>query len=340
MLKNLLKQILTNTGPKLYFKKYIRKKIPILTNINLHSFGIKNKDKKFYVIRRSPGAGFFSNLTYVLAHLLIAKKYKFIPVIDMENYPTIYNEKKIINKTYNSWEYYFSKVSKYSLKDVYNSKSVILTSNFFENHMPTDMALKNEFHKIIKQYIQINPDILKEMQIFKKKYFKNTDKILGVHFRGTTYKTARGHAFPIPPKLMKKNIDNLIKKFGYNKIFVVTEEEKYLEYMKKYYPKKIIYCEVYRTLKIDVFKHYPRVNHRYKLGREILVEALLLSCCAGLTFVKSNVSSAAIAFSKKKLNLHPLLIGYNSRNKYISRWYWYFKKILPGWMGGFKINLK
>ena len=206
--------------------------------------------------------------------------------------------------------------------------------------MPTDMALKNEFHKIIKQYIQINPDILKEMQIFKKKYFKNTDKILGVHFRGTTYKTARGHAFPIPPKLMKKNIDNLIKKFGYNKIFVVTEEEKYLEYMKKYYPKKIIYCEVYRTLKIDVFKHYPRVNHRYKLGREILVEALLLSCCAGLTFVKSNVSSAAIAFSKKKLNLHPLLIGYNSRNKYISRWYWYFKKILPGWMGGFKINLK
>ena len=142
MLKNLLKQILTNTGPKLYFKKYIRKKIPILTNINLHSFGIKNKNKKFYVIRRSPGAGFFSNLTYVLGHLQIAKKYKFTPVIDMENYPTIYNEKNIKNKTYNSWEYYFKKVSKYKLDEVYKSKNVIITSNFFEHYMPTDMTLK------------------------------------------------------------------------------------------------------------------------------------------------------------------------------------------------------
>lgn len=340
MLKNLLKQILTNTGPKLYLRKYIRKKIPILTNINLNSFGTKNKNKKFYVIRRSPGAGFFSNLTYVLAHLLIAEKYKFIPVVDMENHPTIYNEKRLINKTYNSWEYYFNKVSKYELKDVYNSKSVILTSNFFESHMPIDMSLKKEFHKIIKKYIHINTDITKEMQKLKKKYFKNNDKILGVHFRGTTYKTARGHAFPIPPKLMKKNIDALIKKFKYNKIFVVTEESDYLEYMKKCYPEKIIYCKFYRTLKLDAFRHYPRINHRYKLGREILIETLLLSYCMGLTYVKSNVSSAAIAFSKKELNLHPLFIGYNSRNKYVSRWYWYFKKILPRWMGGFQINLK
>jgi hypothetical protein len=335
MLKNLLKQILNNTGPKLYFKKYLRKKIPILTNINLSSFGNKNKDKKFYVIRRSPGAGFFSNLTYVLGHLQIAKKYKFTPVIDMENYPTIYNEKKIINKTYNSWEYYFKKVSKYKLDEVYKSKNVIITSNFFEHHMPTDMSLKKEFNELIKKYIHIKPDILKEAKYFEKKYFKKNNKILGIHFRGTTYKTARGHAFPIPPKLMKKNIDTLIKKFKYDKIFVVTEEYQYLEYLKKYYPKKIIFCNVYRTRKLDAFKHYPRINHRYKLGREILIETLLLSCCKGLTFVKSNVSSAAIVFSKNKLNLHPLFIGYNSRNKFISKWYWYLKKILPNSMGGF-----
>jgi hypothetical protein len=77
-----------------------------------------------------------------LGHLQIAKKYKFTPVIDMENYPTIYNEKKIINKTYNSWEYYFKKVSKYKLDEVYKSKNVIITSNFFEHYMPTDMSLK------------------------------------------------------------------------------------------------------------------------------------------------------------------------------------------------------
>ncbi len=317
-------------------KNYLNKN-PIF---HFTSYGNKNPYKIFYIIKRTPGAGFFSNLTYVLGHLEIAKKYNFTPVVDMENYPTIYNEKKLINKTYNSWEYYFKKVSKYKLNEVYKSKNVIITSNFFLPHMSTDMSLKKELRKLIKEYIHIRPEITKEVQYLKQKYFRNNNKILGIHFRGTTYKTARGHAFPIPLKLMKENIDALIKKFNYNKIFVVTEEDRYLKYLKQYYPKKIIFCDVYRTKKTDAFKHYPRINHRYKLGREILVETLLLSCCSGLTFVKSNVSSAAITFSTNKLNLHPLFIGYNSRNKYISKWYWYLKKILPNWMGGFKINLK
>ena len=340
MLKNLIKQILTNTGPKLYLKKGNTKNIPILTNISLLSFGNKNQKKKFYVIKRSPGAGFFSNLTYVLGHLKIAENHNFIPVVDMENFPTIYNEKKKINGTKNAWEYYFKKVSDYSLKEIYKSQNIIFTSNFFENYVPTDMSLNDVFKKIINKYIHIDKNITKEVNFLKKKYFNGCKKILGVHFRGTTYKTARGHAFPLTKKMMKKNIDFLIKKFKYKKIFVVTEEQGHLEFLKKHYKNKIIYLNVFRSNKEDAFKYYPRLNHRYKLGREIMIETLLLSSCSGITFVKSNVSSAAIAFSGKKLKLHPLLIGYNSRNKYIAKWYWYIKKILPVWMGGFKINYK
>ncbi|NMN67067.1 hypothetical protein VP91_00002000 [Candidatus Pelagibacter ubique] len=339
MLKNFLKKILTNLGPQTYLKKYKKIKMPILNNIKLDSLGNKNKHKKFYIIRRSPGAGFFSNLTYVLGHLEIAEKYRFTPVVDMKNFPTIYNEKKSINNSTNSWEYYFKKVSKYDLKEVYKSKNLIFTSNFFESHMATDMASKKNFYKLLKKYIHIKLNIKREIDILKKKIMTN-DKVLGVHFRGTTYKTARGHAFPIPLDLMIKNLDFLIKKFKYDKIFIVTEEEKYLDYLKKYYKKKLIFLNVFRTNKLDAFKHYPRSKHRYKLGKEILIETILLSYCSGLTFVKSNVSSAAILFSRKKIKLHPLFIGYNSRNKYISKWYWYFKKILPEWMGGFRLKFK
>ena len=340
MIKNLIKKFLTNTGPGLHFKNTDSKNRPILTNISLHSFGVNNPNKIFYVIRRSPGAGFFSNLTYVLGHLKIAENHKLIPVVDMENFPTIYNEKKSIHKSKNSWEYYFEQVSNYDLKEIYKSKNVILTSNIFENHVPTDMSLNNIFKKTINKYIKIKKNIKNEIIFFKKKYFMGSKKILGVHFRGTTYKTARGHAFPLPKNTMKKNIDVLIKKFNYEKIFVVTEEKEYLKFLKKHYGNKIISLNVFRSSNQDAFKHYPRLNHRYRLGREIMIEALLLSLCDGITYVRSNVSSAAIAFSKKKIRLHPLLIGYNSRNKYISRWYWYIKKFLPGWMGGFKINYK
>ena len=94
---------------------------------NIHSFGPKNKDKIFYIIQRAGGGGMFSNLNYVLHHLLISDKLGFVPVVDMENYKTFYNENININGTKNSWNYYFEPVSKYSLKEVYSSKQVIIT---------------------------------------------------------------------------------------------------------------------------------------------------------------------------------------------------------------------
>ena len=60
---------------------------------------------------------------------------------------------------------------------------------------------------------------------------------------------------------------------------------------------------------IHTFKIYPRKNHRFLLGEEILIEALLLSRCKGLTYIKSNVISAALMFSKKKINLHQIFLA-------------------------------
>ena len=51
--------------------------------------------------------------------------------------------------------------------------------------------------------------------------------------------------------------------------------------------------------KLDSFQIYPRVNHRYKLREETIIETLILSKCKGLIFIKSNVISAAINLSKK-----------------------------------------
>ena len=337
MLKNLIKQILTNTGPKLFIKKKIEKKLPYLSNINLRSYGKKNPNKIFYVIRRSPGAGLFSNLTYVLNHLVVANKHNFIPVVDMENYPTIYNEKNKVNGTKNSWLYYFKPVSKYKLSEIYQSFNVIISGNSLEESMSADIASKAIFKKTLKKYIKFNNKLDNEIDFYKKKYFSFNDKILGVHFRGTTYKTARGHAFPLTKNMMKKNIDSLIKKYKYSKIFIITEEVEYLNFLKKKYKNKIIHSNFFRSKTLDAFQHYPRKDHRYNLGKEIIIETMLLSFCDGLTFVKSNVSSSAILFSKKKQKLHEIFLGYNSRNKYIARWLWYFKSLLPKHLGGLKI---
>jgi len=78
------------------------------TKIKLNLSRKTNKKKIFYVIQRSPGAGMFSNLIFVLNHLKICEKHSFTPIVDMKNYPTIYNEKNKIFKSSNAWDYYFN----------------------------------------------------------------------------------------------------------------------------------------------------------------------------------------------------------------------------------------
>ena len=91
-----IKPLITNTGPGLNKSlnlKFDLKKKNFLKNLKFCCFGEKNKNKFFYVIKRTPGSGFFSNFVYVLNHLRISELFNLIPVIDMKNYKTIYNDK-------------------------------------------------------------------------------------------------------------------------------------------------------------------------------------------------------------------------------------------------------
>ena len=83
--------------------------------------------------------------------------------------------------------------------------------------MEVDIYKKDYFKYLNK--IKIKKKFYKKANNFFKKNFSNNDNILGVHFRGSTYKTARGHAYPATIPEMIKNISKLIKKYKYNKIF-------------------------------------------------------------------------------------------------------------------------
>ena len=132
-------------------------------------------------------------------------------------------------------------------------------------------------------------------------------------------------------------INSLIKKNNYKKIFVITEEQIYLDGLKKEFKDMLIFYESYRSYKDDAFKNYPRKNHRYKLGEETLIETLILSECDGIISNTTNIEKAARFISQKKQKIHEIYLGTNSRNKYIARWLWYIKSFLPENMGGLKI---
>ena len=70
---------------------------------------------------------------------------------------------------------------------------------------------------------------------------------------------------------MNKNIE----KYNYKKIFLVTEEKKYLDILLKKFNDKIIYTQSFRSNKSNIFEQNIRKNHRYKIGKENIINMLL-----------------------------------------------------------------
>ena len=241
--------LLIEDAESLFYKKKLDFRNPV--SINLMSFSKLNPNVVFYVIKRSPGAGLFSNLIYVLNHLNIADKNRFIPIVDMKNFTTIYNEKNKIDGNYNAWEYYFENVSKYSLEEVYKSQNVIITKDKFYKYFSHDISNK-KFRKIGDRYFKIK----KKFNKISDNYFKKNlnEKTLAIHYRGTSYKTSANHPFPATINNTIEYCKFLLKKYGYKKIFLCTEDLKLFYEMKKNFKSNLYSLNSYRSFKDDAFK--------------------------------------------------------------------------------------
>ncbi len=326
---------------KTYINSYeaspiIRSKLIDKNNILL-SLNSKNKIKEtFYIIKRTPGAGLFSNFIFVLNHIKLADSLGYKPIVDMENFQTIYNEKELIYNSKNAWNYYFDNKKNYNLKKIFKDNKFIISSSSFSKSFSHSID-NNEFRNLFKKYFKINNNHLKFVDKFKRKFFLNK-KILAVHLRGTSYKTSANHPFPITEKQTINLLYNLIKKNKFDKIFLCTEDLNYFNLIKKKFKNKIIFLsDAYRSFKDDAFKIYPRKLHRYKLGRDILLEALLISKCDSFVFTNSNVSEfVKFLDNKKVINYYLIENGFNSSNAYIAKWLWYYKDFLPPSLGGFR----
>ena len=330
-----------------FYKPIVERKINLpRSKLYFKKFGNLNSDKIFYVIQRTPGFGLFSNLSFVLNHIRIARDFGFIPIIDMENFPTIYNEKKKILNTLNSWEYYFEQITDISLDEVYRSKNVILTENNFyskKENFFVNITDSKDLVKILQNDIKLKNLKYKLLSHLKKKFIINK-KTLGVHFRGTTYKTA-GVVYAATINQMINMINKILEKDKYDQIFLVTEDLKNFKSIIDYFGDKVIFLNtsLRGNSDLEVWDNYSRNRHRYKLGRDILLETYLLSYCDGYLDIDTNPREIAHA-----LNLNKNQKRYTIDNGHNKSWpifnhikySWYIRNFLPERFGGFPNNSK
>jgi len=315
------------------------KLLEIAQECTIKSFGDKNPDKIFFVIRQEGlGRGLFSILSGVICYLDFADRCCYIPVVDFKNFKTEYNQEEEIGGTRNAFEYYFLPVSKVSLDEVYLSKTVIVSGNNYPKGYDYTIANIPGLYKIFKKYIKIKPEIERLVKI-KKSNSKN--KILGVHFRGQEMRTARGHWFPPSNRQMYKAIDIMLSRDTYSKIFVCTEDDRLLSALNKRYPEMIIYNNHFRTSGANAYKINARKNHKYLLGLEILIDMLTLSRCNGLISCSSNVAWMSRFINNKKYSGSIFINnGPNSKFWPLAKILWTIKNLLPAKLGGFKFDDK
>lgn len=298
----------------------------------LKNLGDKNPDKTFYVIWRNHyGAGFFSNYAFVMGHLLIAKEKGYIPIIDFENFKTLYNAKEPINGTENAWNYYFEPLNNYQLTEVYQSKNVLFCNgdfpmgfsyNLTEMEGATEIAQQIKLNNTVKEYIQNS--------------LKTDTSYLGIHFRGKEQNLASSHPFGPTYQQLVSRTKMLLEKYKLSKIYIVTEDIKAIEALEKHFPHRVFYTDSFRVKKGNAYKALnARVHHRYLLGLEILRDAHLLAACGGILYSDSNVNEYARLLNNHRYQFEAeIKNGINTNHPIYSKFKYRILKNLPKNLGG------
>lgn len=277
-------------------------------------FTLKKNQPTYYIVRRNIRwgiAGFFSNYLYAISHITYAKEQGYIPVVDMENFKTLYSEKKPINGKKNVWEYYFSN-NGISTKKAYASKNFILSDGFnqkpgYKLYIETNKVcdINRDIYKktesLSKEYYTINKTLLTKFENLRNELFSDKS-ICGLHYRGTDKITPpKGHRYTPDISNFISAVKEIIKNHKVDILFICTDEEDFIDIMSNEFKNLTIKStQSFRLNSNDhTGVHYAkpvnaRKNHYYLLGEEVLCDTYLLSKCDYLICGHSNVSIAAM----------------------------------------------
>lgn len=192
----------------------------------------------------------------------------------------------------NWWEYYFKPIRLGQLD------APLPRSTRSQAHKMARLGRRltpERAYELISRYIQLQGDIQEEIDQFAKKEFANCH-VIGIHYRGTD-KVTSGEAVKVNYDAVADEIKRHLAEKGLAdfKIFIATDETPFIDYLSALFPGKIVYTQAQRSS--DNLPVHMKAQKPYKVGREAIVDALLLSKTAYLIRTKSNLSLCSTFFN-------------------------------------------
>ena len=164
----------------------------------------------------------------------------------------------------------------------------------------TDQELMR-FAAVNEKYIHIRKDlycqILEEIHLLV-----GEKKTIAVHVRGVEWGNVHGHPIPVSLEIYTKIIDEALKEHSFEQIFLATDSEDTVDFLKKRYGNKIVlYNDMMRAKKgsriLTIYdESISKENRGYLRGYEVLKDMLTISFCDGIIAGLSYVSFAAEVF--------------------------------------------
>lgn len=306
------------------------------------NWGSENKDKTLYYIKEKnvTRLGFFALYRRWLDYLYFADICGYVPVICTDS-RFVYKEKKAVHNTTNPFEYYFMQPAGISVAEAGHSNRVVLSNNIHREMVELILTGAGGGYKYTKRYMLLMAHVAAKyikFNLHTQSYMEESltkinfekDKMLGVHMRGTDYREMyHDHPVYVTEEECFTQVDRLLNKSLYDKIFLATDDERILEkFIYRYGDRLCFYEDVARSRqnKSIAFHQSTREQNKYLLGMEVIRDMYTLAMCAGLVAGVSQVSICAQIhkLSKKEKYMDKIIIdkGIYSNQKLFKKRVW------------------
>lgn len=176
----------------------------------------------------------------------------------------------------------FYDVGEWWLRRFFSDK---LYQSQYNAHTPANIDNLKLKNKVYTNILKIKDEYLKKFED-KRMELGIDDNTLGIQIRGTDKKNEL-------PELEIKKIFDLLDSFDHKKIFLATDDKKYLDLILDRYGNRILYDSSLQISSNSQSLHHNCLD-RSKINEEVLSSVYLLSKCKYFLYSFSNVSLLAL----------------------------------------------